>query len=568
MSLEGSTNSLWRACLIISTAAATTCPGIAWAELWRAPVHEMTYVQVEKRLRNPLLDAEIAAALPSSEVFEPLPGEVEDLLGPRAVDYDSFVATYLPEAPAARLAETARAYGLVAVPGTSREVRLPWHAFEAGDRPGRSLKGYPASLRATRAVPLLFIVQFAYPIQEPWLAALDGCGAQRIATLQDRNLLVRAENLGALVSCDVARYFSWIDAWLNTDRFSPELLIEENPLGYKLQFAPGTDLQRKRASLPGRMRAEEATGTFEDSLSLLHVKGPKDDLVQLVADDPDLLSVVRQGEWTLSDERQGQIVAGNHDGTKVTTPGYRTWLSNRGLLTASNRQTVCVVDKGYDNGIHPGNHHPDLENPDRLMASIQFNPGSHPSDVEGHGTMVAGIIAGEGSVGMGTGAKDAQGFLHGSGIAPSVSLVFSEPGSLLPTILKNSLDFCRIDNGLDRSHLVNNSYNQFIPSATGMQLPDNEYDELSMLFDDAVIDGSSTSGFQPTNIIFSAGNHAWDYSTGTIRRDSVASPATAKNVIAVGATTSYRPSPEPPLSCAPRPQDGSRPPDHDALHIA
>jgi Subtilase family len=540
----------------------------AAAELWRSPAHEMTFVQVEKRLRNPLLDAEVTASLPPSEVFEPLPEGVEGLLGPRAVNYDSFVVTYLPEPQAVRLAETARAHGLVVMPGTSREIRLPWHAFEAGDLSGRSLKGYPGALRTPRSVPRLFILQFAYPVQEPWLVSLEACGAQRIATLQERTLLVRAENLGALVSCGVSRYFSWIDAWLNTDRVSPELLAEENLLGYKLQYAPGTDLRQKRATLPGRMRAEESAEAFEESLGFLHVKGPKEDLVQLIADDPDLLSVVRQGEWTLSDERQGQIVAGNHDGTKVTTPGYRTWLSNRGLLTTSNRQTVCIVDSGYDDGEHPSVHHPDLENPDRLIEAINFGPRAHPSDANGHGTMVAGIIAGESATG--TGSKDPQGFYYGSGIAPSVDLLISDPGELTTSQLSVSLDFCRYNAAIaaDKATIVNNSYNTAIVNASGIYLPDNEYDELAMFFDDKAIDASQAVGIQAATIIFSAGNFAYDYGTQSVRRDSVSSPATAKNVISVGSTTSYRPSPEPPLDCRPTPENGSRPPDQDALHIS
>jgi hypothetical protein len=103
--------------------------------------------------------------------------------------------------------------------------------------------------------------------------------------------------------------------------------------------------------------------------------------------------------------------------------------------------------------------------------------------------------------------------------------------------------------------------------ANGTYLPVNQYDEVAKTFDSLVLDGNtSLSGSQTTAVIFSAGNYAYDYSTGYIRVDSVSSPATAKNIITVGSTTSYRPAPDPPLPCSPNP-NGSRPPDQDATNI-
>lgn len=81
----------------------------------------------------------------------------------------------------------------------------------------------------------------------------------------------------------------------------------------------------------------------------------------------------------------------------------------------------------------------------------------------------------------------------------------------------------------------------------------------------------SRPGDQPMTVVFSAGNHAWDCSTQTEGWNSVSSPAVAKNVIAVGATESDRPAPEPPLACGGCfTADGTpngRPPDVDASHV-
>ena len=556
------------------------------AELWRSPLHTLTYVQIEKRLADPFRDAEQTALLPAGEVHEPLPAALAAQLGPSAVEYDSFVATYLPMEEAAALVAAARAEGLEVLEGIDREVMLPWHSFLAGDASHRSEEGWAGAV-ASQPVPGLFLVQFAYPVKPEWLADLTDCGARQAAFFQHRVVLVQAPSLERLLDCKAAGSFSWIDSYLTTDRASLALQ-GENPLGYWLQFAGTVDPAAKAASLPPGLTVEESYGSPEDLSALLLVHASLADLRMVLASDPDLLSVALQTEIALSDERQAQIAAGNHNGTAVTTPGYRNWLAARGLLSPQNQQIVGIIDSGYDDdhGSPPTNaidHHPDMETPERFLAAVQpvpTNPGTE--DHLGHGTMVAGIIAADGTLDTsrnlrGTGGKDPQGFLYGMGIAPASRLVMAKVPRGGPTLhtrtseLTAGLDFCRADpaTGNDRAFIVNNSYNTFFdPSLhNGYHFADNQYGQLARYFDAKVLDGHTRPGVQATTLVFSAGNYAYNYANGTVFRDSVASPATAKNVISVGATASYRPAPEPPLPCFPSP-DNQRPPNHDAVHIA
>lgn len=71
-------------------------------------------------------------------------------------------------------------------------------------------------------------------------------------------------------------------------------------------------------------------------------------------------------------------------------------------------------------------------------------------------------------------------------------------------------------------------------------------------------------------IVFSAGNAGFNNTFGFVNDNSVRAPATAKNVIAVGATESYRPAPDPPLACTGHGAVGSGAPFslQDATHIA
>jgi len=564
------------------------CAGVllssgATAEFWRSPLQDRVYVQIEKRLRQPVLDAEQTAGLPASEVFLPLPSAVTGLLGTDTQDYDSFVGAYPPPGQLQALLEQLQAEGLVYMIGPDRTVQLPHHHFDSTDRSSRVDTGFGPQHPAV-PIPGLFMVQFAYPIKDVWLVDLSRCGIQQISSLQGRALLVKARNREALFSCGPSQYFSWVDTYLSTDRLSPDFLMAEHPLGFSFQYPAGTDLKQKIAELPKTVTVDQIIQSDADGAAFLRLKASVADLQALVDHDPDLLSVTRRGQAVVSDERQGQIVAGayNPDGS-VTSPGYKTWLLNRGLLSASNQQTVAVLDLGYDDGNPPTpgvvDHHPDLENPERL-AALNREPSSlsNAGDDIGHGTMVSGIIVGEGTAGLGTGGKDPQGFLYGSGIAPSARLVFTKMlgnGLIDTASLSKTLNSSRNNaDGSDLAMIVNFSSNNSIITGTPPNItyfPKPDYDDLASFWDSRVIDANDLlAGLQPMTVVISAGNFAYDYATGTIRSDSVSSGATAKNVVSVGATTSYRPVSElgePPIDCQPN-SNGGRPPNQDALHVS
>ncbi|HET9209535.1 MAG TPA: S8 family serine peptidase [Thermoanaerobaculia bacterium] len=537
-------------------------------------------MQIEKQLRQPVLDAEQTVGLPASEIFLPLPATVKRLLGPDTQDYDSFVVAYPPPGQLPGLLEQLKAEGLVYITGPDHMVQLPHRRFDTTDG---SLRVDPDFGPQYPAVPIpgLFVVQFAYPIKDLWLTDLSRCGIQPVASLQANSLLLKTKNKEALFSCDPSQFFFWVDSYLSTDRLAPDFLITEYPLGYSFQYTADTDLKKKVAGLPKTVTVDQILQSDEDGEASLRLKASLADLKSLFSNDPDLISVTRRGQAVLSDERQGQIIAGayNLDGS-VTSPGYESWLLSRGLLSATNQQTVAVLDVGYDDGSPPTpgvvDHHPDLENPERLAALNKEPPTlSNAGDDIGHGTMVSGIIVGDGTAGLGTGGKDSQNFLYGLGIAPGAKLAFTKmlgTGLLSPASLSKALNNSRNNvDGSDLALIVNFSSNNSIIDSTGNFFPKPDYDDLASFWDSRVLDANSNlSGAQPMTVVISAGNFAYDYATGTIRGDSVSSGATAKNVISVGATTNYRPTSEvgePPIDCFPN-SNGSRPPNQEALHVS
>lgn len=490
-----------------------------------------------------------------------------------AVDYDSFVTTYLPAQQAKALIKLAQGQGLTASSLVPRRISLSWHEFDPFVASERHPSGLAAGV-STAALPNLFLVQFAYPIRQEWLEDLESCGAERIAYFAHRTLLVRVTAPEILTSCSASRYLAWVDAFRSSDRISGAQPYHADG-EYTLQYIHGTDLSSKVVELKATIEVLDSYVSDHDKVAYLFVTAEADQLLPIVESDPDLLSVSRTGRSALSDERQGLIVAGIHNNAKVKFPGdpgfirYRDWLNGRGLLNLSHQHVVAMVDTGYDDGSAPSTqitHHPDLESPERLDGIKRYSgAGTTGHDPFGHGTMVAGIIAGDGFTG--TGGADSQTLNYGTGTAPGVKLYVAK---FAPDKLQDLGDQglalaesrTRPD-GTDRAFIVNQSWNML---DGGANLPLNDYEERARFFDARVLDANlNQSGMQPMTIVFSAGNFR-DLCNG-LEWDTVASPATAKNVISVGATDSYRPQPDPPIDCRPCPSFAGRPKNDDASHI-
>ena len=208
--------------------------------------------------------------------------------------------------------------------------------------------------------------------------------------------------------------------------------------------------------------------------------------------------------------------------TSVSAPGL-DYLSSMTLNGAN--VLVQVNDTGIDST------HPDL------LGRIFVDPLGSGVDTEGHGTHVAGIIAGDG-----TESKTVT-FAEGS-LNPNSPVDFQFRGmatgaKLYSVGLGASDKYLQESAALTNCPISNNSWNY----------GDNHYNLAAASYDAAVRDSlSGVTGPQPVLFVFSAGNNAYlngdpqNYNAGGAgwAADRILSPATAKNVLTVGALEQAR----------------------------
>ena len=249
------------------------------------------------------------------------------------------------------------------------------------------------------------------------------------------------------------------------------------------------------------------------------------ELVASAARWPTLFRVELFPRIEMRGERAAVIsVGGFSPEARCITPGHEAWLEQKGV----NGQGIVLhlMDDGIEQGDASGlagTAHPDLLG---AIAGVDNATSDPLADCRaGHGSLNASLAVGRAA----TGVTDADGFLLGLGVAPS--------GKVFATKIFNNLG--RFDTGA-------RSFAELVGRAAqrGAAISSNswgasvfgEYDALAAEFDALVRDAlPDEGGSQPMLFIFAAGNEGDDVPPGT---SSISSPASAKNVIAVGAAES------------------------------
>ena len=359
----------------------------------------------------------------------------------------------------------------------------------------------------------LFLVQFEGPLSSNRRAELRALGVDLLKYVPDDAFIVRfshvsPDQVGAL------DYVRWVGPYRPDDRIHPRLAAAmrgATPAGQAIAvdvlIAPGATpaeiagVRSRFTSIQRETRLRQGT-ILRGSLAPGHLP--------VLAQSSAVLWVERAPKRKLVDEAAAKVVGG--DDGNVGTPTLTQQLGFDGAGV-----TVCVADTGLDTG-NTNTMHPDLRG--RVTGFKYYGSLMDGADGYGHGTHCAGIVAGNAA----TGETDPDtGAFYGLGVASGASLfierLFDDDAnevSPAPADVDLARDAVRAG-----AQIGANSWGNDVQG---------DYDIDAAQFDELVRDADpGTTGDQPYILEFSAGNAGPNSET-------MDSPASAKNVIATGAS--------------------------------
>ncbi len=401
-------------------------------------------------------------------------------------------------------------------PGPAPQLRLDAGTFApaAGDQldlpAGLTVASYARGQRG------YYVVQFSGPVQAQWKAAAEAAGAELLDYLPDYAFKARM-NPAQAARVERLADVAWVGIFQPAFKLSPRLdTVGFN--AYRVRIEDGVDVAAAAAAI-------SATGA--------QVIGADGTQLTIAADGSALPAVanVLDVAWVENfdfHEKHNEYGAGAILGaTTANASGYD-----------GSTQIAAVADTGIGDGTASGAH---ADIPAGRVTAIQnFTTGNSPfcynvfpdgaRDVDsGHGTHVALSVLGDGGP-----------FGEAKGTAPAANLVFQAIEEYIDTFgaCAGSPDGYYLVGIPDDLHqLYQPAYN------AGARVHSNSWG--SDAAGDYTLDSANTDDFIWDNpdmtITFSAGNDGTDAnSDGVIDDDSIGSPATAKNVITVGASENDR----------------------------
>jgi hypothetical protein len=373
-----------------------------------------------------------------------------------------------------------------------------------------------------------FIVQFAGPIQQSWKDAVNAEGAEVLDYMPDFAFKVRM-NPGIANRVRQLSFVSDVIAFQPQFKLGTDLRQDGEVNVYRVRIERGSDFGLVR-SLVAQTGAQILS--FEEDIMIVAANGSFVDAIAAVDDVASITNFYLNEKLSNSSGPAGNDSAKDIIGALVANA--------RGYDGSS--QTAAVADTGIGGGT-TSSAHPDI--PTSRVAGIFNWPGAAGGcfqtvvndgsiDVDsGHGTHTAGSVLSGGDPGG-----------LGQGVAPAARLVFQSTENFA-TITS----FCQIfggypPNGYFLTGLPSDLKTLYQQAYTaGAHIHSNSWG--AALAGDYTLDSANTDSFIWTNrdmvITFSAGNEGTDAnSNGVVDNDSIGSPATAKNVLTVGASENQR----------------------------
>jgi subtilisin-like proprotein convertase family protein len=392
------------------------------------------------------------------------------------------------------------------------DLKIPSHLEAAGD-------------------PGSYIVQARGPIDTAFRAVLAAAGAQIVSYIPNNAYLVRlsAGGAGALAANTTVQAVLPYEPYYKISSSIP-MGVKQKPSSVSSATPQSPqptllDLAINQKPLPPGTYL--TLGLFDDSAATTGVQIKKLGGIILSKDRSPFGEIIRVRP------PQDWIALANLPGVQIVEPAHLRSAANdlsRPIVGVSadsvtttnwlNLSGSNVLVQVNDSGIDAT--HPDLVN--RVFGAL-----AELVDTNGHGTHVAGIIAGDGTESMTV--TNAQG-----SIMPGTNGQFRGKAPLAKLF---AMDLNLPDQTLQEAAAQTNA---LISNNSWNYGGDAAYDLAAASYDAAVRDAlPRVTGPQPVLFVFSAGNDGGGVSDGSGgSADTILSPATAKNVITVGALEQLR----------------------------
>lgn len=356
------------------------------------------------------------------------------------------------------------------------------------------------------SVPQVYLIQVQEPLLDRYLKVLSGLGIELMDSFRNGfySAFLTPAQIGGVRNLDfvvgIERYDRSHTAPQQPDLTSAlATAAAAGPrlVSYDLILHRAEDREQVRAWLAARNVPIEGVGRRKIRIRLLETSPVRTEIL----DRPEIKAEEEYVEPKLANDAARLLVNAER------FPGFNAPLDGRG-------QIVAVADTGIDR------QHPDLA--DRIVAAVGLGAAGEIDDTHGHGTHVAGSVAGSGAASAG----------RYRGVAPGAKLYVQSlqgGGRIfggLPADLNDLLEPAYAAG----ARIHNNSWGAETPSMYTAH--SSEVDEF-------------VSRHRDMLVVVAAGNSARadqreNTPPGVVDWMSVASPATAKNALTVGASRSDR----------------------------
>ncbi len=389
---------------------------------------------------------------------------------------------------------------------TQLDLKIPSHLKSKGD-------------------PGAYIVQAKLPLDSAFRSLIAGAGGDIISYIPNNAFLVQmsAGAAAALEGNGLVQTVVPYEPYYKIQASLLGLAIDQQPLppGMFLTlgiYAKGAATTLTQIEQLGGQILSQDRSPFG---LVVHIRAPADWLA--IADLPGV-QLVEPSHLRVHANDLSRVALGVSTDTLTNTDYLGLYGSN---------VVVQINDSGVDTN-HPDFLNGNITAPGPSPVRVLADSANSMIDFDGHGTHVAGIIAGDG-------AESLTMTNVPSGSVTNADFRGKAPMAWLYSVAffgSNHVD--RSDSYLQTSGI--SVTNVLISNNSWVNGGDNEYDLSAASYDAAVRDAlPQMTGPQPELFVFAAGNGGGGGDDGSGgNADTINSPATAKNVITVGATEQLR----------------------------